>query len=581
MRKFSRTSERTKRWSCRDAAHRFVTGSPSFSFPIRPDRLRVPLMQEKLSLTGKKWVLRREGVTQDIAQTLRSERGIDDDPAARLSDPFLFPEMKTAVDRIRRAMEKGEKIAIFGDYDADGVTASAQLLRFFRRHGIEPLVHLPHRALEGYGMKKMSIDALQKKGAQLLITVDTGIAAHAEIAHAKSLGMDVIITDHHRPQGGRPDALAVIHPQVPSAFPNAHLAGSGVAFMLVRALEGCQPWEGIDLDIALATIGTVGDLVPLTGENRTLVIHGLKFLSKLPSSPLKDFIEEVRGTGPLTAGDVAFRIVPRINAAGRMAHPDIALRAILEGGESLAELHKLNGDRRSFVDELDHLLSKEAKEHHAFIVVTSQNVTPGTAGLLASRFTERTGRPSLVAAILGENAVGSIRSPEGLDVLECLEHPSVRPFLLTYGGHAQAAGCTFLAADAVRLRDALSAALAERGIDAESLTPVLTIDAELPPSEVNANFVRGLSSLEPFGAGNDEPVFLLKAQTIADLRAVGSDASHLQCRIGQIKAIGFGLGAHAGKLGSERVDVACRVGMNAWNGKESVQLMIEDIRSCR
>lgn len=537
-------------------------------------------MSAPLSLTGKKWTLKREGAVSDIAELLRRERGIADDPAARLSDPFLFHEMKAAVERIRTAMQEGETIAIFGDYDADGVTASAQLLRFFRRHGIEPLVHLPHRAQEGYGMKKTSIDALKKKGAKLIVTVDTGIAAHAEIAHAKSLGIDVIITDHHRPQGGRPDAFAVIHPLVPSAFPNAHLSGSGVAFMLVRALEDGQPWDG-DLDIALATIGTIGDLVPLTGENRTLVIHGLKFLSKLPESPLRDFIEDVRGTGPLTAGDIAFRVVPRINAAGRMAHPDIALRAILEGGESLAELHKLNGDRRSFVDELDLLLSKEATEHHAFIVVASQNVTPGTAGLLASRFTERTGRPSLVAAILGENAVGSIRSPEGLDVVECLEHPSVRPFLLTYGGHAQAAGCTFLAADAARLREALCAVLTERGLDAHTLTPVLTIDAELPPSSVNAHFVRSLSSLEPFGAGNDEPVFLLRAQTIADLRAVGSDATHLQCRIGQIKAIGFGLGAYAETLGSERVDVACRVGMNAWNGKESVQLFIEDIRSCR
>lgn len=531
-----------------------------------------------LSITGKKWILKREGTLSDIAAVLRAERKLFHDPAARLSDPMLFPDMKRAVERIIRAVDKKETIGIFGDYDADGITGTAQLLRFFRRHGVEPVVHLPHRAAEGYGMKKESVDALKKKGVTLLITVDTGIAAHAEVSHAKSLGIDVIITDHHRPQGGLPDAFAVIHPLVPVEFPNAHLSGSGVAFMLVRALHGGQTWDGIDLDVALATIGTIGDLVPLTGENRTLVIHGLKFLSKLPPSPLKDFIDDVRGTGPLTAGDVAFKVVPRINAAGRMAHPDVALKAILEGGSSLEELHRLNGDRRSFVDELDHLLSKEARIGDAFIVVASASVTPGTAGLLASRFTERTGRPALVAAILGENAVGSIRSPEGIDAVECLEHPGVRPMLLSYGGHAQAAGCTFLAADAGRLREALCRVLAERGITVDALKPVLTLDAELPPRDITMSMVRSLESLEPFGAGNDEPVFLLKAQTISDLRTVGSDASHLQCRIGDTKAIGFGFGMYADKLGSERVDVACRLSVNAWNGRETIQLFIEDIR---
>lgn len=535
-------------------------------------------MKETLSLTGKKWVLAREEAEPDIVARLRRERGITTDPAAKLSDPMLFPEMQRAVERIKKAVTSRETIGIFGDYDADGVTGTAQLLRYFRRHGVEPVVHLPHRALEGYGMKKVSIDALKEKGVTLLITVDTGIAAHAEIAHAKAIGMDVIITDHHRMQGGRPDALAVIHPHVPSAFPNPDLSGSGVAFMLVRALEDNQPWEGIDLDIALATIGTIGDLVPLTGENRTLVIHGLKFLSRLPSSPLKDLLDDVNAKGALTAGDIAFRVVPRINAAGRMAHPDIALRAILEGGEALEELHRLNGERRSFVDELDALLSAEAASDHAFIVVTSGSVTPGTAGLLASRFTERTGRPSLVGAVLGEVTVASIRSPEGVDVVECLEHSSVRPMLLSFGGHAQAAGCTFATADAVALREGLCAVLKSRGIDAESLRPVLTLDAVLPPSDLTMEMVQRLASLEPFGTGNDEPVFLLRAQTISDLRAVGSDGTHLQCTIGRVKAIGFGLGAYADKLGSTRVDVACRLGSNAWNGRESLQIFIEDIR---
>ena len=535
-------------------------------------------MTATLSLTGKRWVLRREGESPDIIATLKAERGIADDPTARLSDPLLFPDMAKAVARIRRAMDTREVIGIFGDYDADGITGTAQLMRAFRRHGLEPVVHLPHRALEGYGMKIASIDVLKQKGVTLLITVDTGISAHAEIAHAKKLGMDVIVTDHHRVQGGAPDAFAVIHPTVPETFPNQHLSGSGVAFMLVRALEDGNPWDGIDTDIALATIGTVGDLVPLTGENRTLVIHGLKFLSKLPQSPLRDFIDDVRGDGPLTAGDIAFRVVPRINAAGRMAHPDIALRALLEGGDALGELHRLNGDRRSFVEELDRLLSEESGKQGAFIVIASEKVTPGTAGLLASRFTERMGRPSLVAAVVGDQAVASIRSPEGIDAVECLEHSAVKPLLRSYGGHAQAAGCSFAASDVKRLTEGLNRALSERGITADTLVPALHIDAELPHAGPDDRFVRGLKSLEPFGAGNDDPMFLLRAQMVSDVRAIGSDGTHLQCRIGRTRAIGFGLGALASSIGQQRIDVACRLGMNTWNGRETLQLFVEDLR---
>lgn len=487
--------------------------------------------------------------------------------------------MQKAVERIQRAMKSGETIGIFGDYDADGVTATAQLVRYFRRHNIEPIVYLPDRMKDGYGMKIPSIDALKVKGVSLVITVDTGIAAHAEIAYASTLGIDVVVTDHHRPQGGRPEALAVIHPQVPSDFPNQHLAGAGVAFMLLRGLEDGKPWEGIEFDIALATIGTIGDLVPLTGENRTLVIHGLKYLDDLPPSPLRTFIDDVRGTGPLTAGDIAFRVVPRINAAGRMAHPDIALRALLDGGDALEELHRLNGDRRTFVDDLDAVLKDDSAASDLFVVVASSDVTPGTAGLIASRFTERLGKPSLVAAILGEMATASIRSPDGIDVMEYLSDSSVKKFLVTFGGHAQAAGCTLRASDVPAVRAALNALLAARGITEESLKPSLSLDAIITPVALGMGFMKELQSLAPFGAGNDEPVFLLSSQKMTDLRTVGADKSHLQCRIGAIKGIGFGLGALVDQISHDKVfDIACRLGVNSWQGRESVQLFVEDIR---
>ncbi len=540
-----------------------------------------------LSLTGKLWKIHRPTPHDaSIIDILRTERGIIDDPTAKLFDPFLFPEMQKAVDRIESAMKKKETIAIFGDYDCDGITATAQLVRFFRRYGAEPLVHLPDRIKEGYGMRKESIDALKKKGVSLIITVDTGISAHEEIAHAKEIGIDVIVTDHHRDKGGRPDAFAVIHPLIPACpagrptpVPNPHLCGAGVAFMLVRALEHGKPWQDIEIDIALATIGTIGDLVPLVGENRTLVQHGLQCLGDLPPSPLKDLVDSVRGNTPLSATDVAFKIVPRLNAAGRMSHPILALDALLKGGDALKVLHKLNSDRQTFVSDLHEAMEPSIDLQHPFIVLGHSDITPGTAGLLASRFTERFFRPSLVAALLEDRAVASIRSIPEVDAMDCLSHPSVSSLLTSFGGHTQAAGCTFSPKHMGALQQALNALMTERGITADSMVPTLDIDAALRAGSLSLSIAKTMQALSPFGQGNDEPVFLLSSQTLSDFRPVGSEGAHLQLRIGGTKAIGFRLGNIMEHLSErELYDIACRVGINTWNGKETVQLFVEDVR---
>ena len=538
-------------------------------------------MSGLLSLTGKLWNIHRPAPHDvSIIDILRTERGIVDDTSAKLFDPFLFPEMQKAVDRIESAMKKKETIAIFGDYDCDGITASAQMVRFFRRHGVEPLVHLPDRIKEGYGMRKESIDALKKKGVSLIITVDTGISAHEEISHAKERGIDVIVTDHHRDKGGRPDAFAVLHPLVPTPVPNPHLCGAGVAFMLVRALEHGKPWQDIEIDIALATIGTIGDLVPLVGENRTLVMHGLQCLGNLPESPLKDLVESVGGSTPLSATDVAFKIVPRLNAAGRMSHPILALDALMKGGDALRVLHDLNSDRQTFVSDLHAAMEPSIDLLHPFIVLGHCDITPGTAGLLASRFTERFFRPSLVAALLEDRAVASIRSIPEIDAMDCLSHPSVSSLLTSFGGHTQAAGCTFSPKNMGALQQALNALMIERGITADSMVPTLDIDAALQPQVLSLSFAKTMQALSPFGQGNDEPAFLLSSQTLSDFRPVGSEGAHLQLRVGGTKAIGFRLGNIIEHL-SERApyDIACRVGVNAWNGKETVQLFVEDIRA--
>ena len=535
------------------------------------------------SLTGKRWTLDRPDPvvpSSDFVETLARARGIDSatQDVQKLSDPFLFPDMEKAVSRIERAIAEGETIGIFGDYDADGITGTAQLVYALRRHGVEPIAYLPDRVVEGYGLKNASVDALKAKGVTLLITVDTGIASATEVAYAESLGIDTIITDHHRPHGRVPKALAIIHPLLPAPFPNPSLCGSGVALMLVRALEHGKRWDGIERDLVLATIGTIGDVVPLTGENRTLVLSGLKQIAKLPPSPLKDFFDAVCPKGSVTSTDIAFRIVPRINAAGRMAHPEIALDALMSGGISLDRLHALNAERQTFVEELMESAHALIDPSHDFLTVFSDTFTSGTVGLIAGKLTEMHGKPSIVGAIQGEKVVSSLRSVDGADVSLCLAHSAVAPHLLSFGGHAQAAGCTFTMTNVDTVRSGLQIALREQCGEREFL-PTLSIDAELASSPLTVAFAKSLLTLMPFGAGNKEPTFLLQRKKLVDLRAIGDEGSHISCRIDGVKAVGFRFGSYLDKLSSMPiVDLVCRVSVNAWNGREDIQLMIEDMR---
>ncbi len=541
-----------------------------------------------LSLTGRQWLLRRDeefGSADDVVMRLATERQLLDviqRQQMKLSDPSLFTEMGRAVERIDHAMAENEVIAIFGDYDADGITGTAQLVRFFRRRGIDPVIYLPHRMREGYGMKNHSIDALHEKDVTLIITVDTGIASHEQIERAKSHGIDVIVTDHHHPSNGRPPAYAVIHPQVPDAFPNEHISGSGVAFMLLRALEKGQAWDGIAEDFVLATIGTVADMVPLTGENRTLVMYGLKCLQQLPPGPIKTFADSLRSKeANLSSTDIAFRLVPRINASGRMDDPIIALNALLEGGEAIAKLDELNTHRRSFTADLFDQASATLDLSQPFIVLADEKYTAGIVGLIAGKLTEEYGRPSLVAAIVGDICTGSLRSIPQFNIMDALTHPTVKPLLLTFGGHAQAAGCTFALKDLDTLRAALNAVMIDAGFTSDTLIPVLEIDAPVTTDHLSHHFIKSLSNLEPYGQANAEPLFLLRNQTITGLRCIGTDGRHLQCRIGQTKAIAFNFGGHEPSLSSQpdqTYDIACRFTLNKWNGREDLQIVIEDIR---
>ena len=528
-------------------------------------------MGSTLSLTGRRWNSTPnayERHTASLTRDLLIERDLDHALTKNVTE--LFPDIQTAAKRIHSALEAKETIGIFGDYDCDGITAALQLVRFFRRRGVNPVVKLPHRVHEGYGLHSNTINWFREQGVTLLITVDTGITAVSEIAQAKEHGIDVIITDHHQPTEQLPQAHAIIHPIVAQNFPQPHPAGAGVAFALIHALENGE-WEGKDEDEALAMIGTVADLVELRGMNRRLVKRGLERLQTLRHCPLADLRDR---THTSTSTDVAFRIAPRVNAAGRIDDPHIALRALLDGGDALEALETLNESRQAMTHALFDELSTTIDTTAPLLWSASEAYHPGIVGLLAGRLTERYGKPSCVVHVGKEACTASLRSPSTYHITQGLTR--VGNLLTRFGGHAAAAGCTVTPDNLDGLRRALTRDI-EDTVDPESFTPELTIDAVLNASDLSINLVRDLGALEPFGQGNPEPCILLQGVHLADARLVGSDRTHLQCSVEGTKAIGFRM-AELLPHTTKKVDVACRLRIDSWNETENLQLHIEDLR---
>jgi len=512
---------------------------------------------------------------QTVVALLAKARNIMLGDTPKLGPPGAFRDMARVVARIRTAVERKERIAIFGDYDCDGITAVAELLRYFWRHGVKPLVRLPHRVRDGYGLTMAIVDEMKRRKIQLLITCDTGITAVAEIAALAGDGTDVIITDHHHLSEEIPDAFGILHPGL-CAIPPPHPSGAGVVFKLLFALENGEHWEDMETDCALAMMGTVADLVELRGENRAIVQLGLQALQGIDRGPLMELRERTRMTGRgLKSSDIAFRIAPRINAAGRMSEPDIALRALLEGGASLDALETLNDERQEKTGLLLEQIVKDVKGAvlTPFIVRASGDYPHGLLGLLAGKLTETFGRPSLVAAIDGDTCTASLRSPPCYNIIEGLGRSA--KLFRRFGGHAQAAGCTFERASLPAIEAALSDDV--RSILSEDdLVPMIMIDAELKAKDITAGLCNELSLLEPFGQGNPEPKFLLRNVTIEAARAVGTDGRHLQGNIVGVACIGFNLAQFAAQCSN--IDTVAHIGLNAWNGRVVPQIVIEDAR---
>ena len=504
-------------------------------------------------------------------------------------DPFSYIDMDAAVERVQRAIDEGESIAVYGDYDADGITATVLLYSYLRSKGARVIYRLPRRDGEGYGLHNESIDEMAQQGVQLIITVDNGISAVDEVDYANRLGIDVVVTDHHQPPEMLPSAVAVVDPHrkdCPAEFKD--LAGVGVAFQLVSALEG-DPDRVLQEYGDLVALGTLADVMLLHGDNRILVRRGLQRINH-PSARvgLRRLREFGGAERALNAVGVAFTIAPRINAAGRMGDPHRAAELLLceneEEADALAsEIHQLNNERQLTegailkelllaVDNNIDLLSQRV------LVVWGEGWHHGVLGIIAARMMERFGKPCIVLSVDNGIARGSGRSLKGFSLYEALH--ACDDCLLGYGGHEQAAGLTVEASRLHEFVERINAYAAQTA----PLMPVaeLNLDCRLRPGQINKEMLDVLSALEPIGAGNPRPIFGLVRMMLERIEPVGG-GKHLRLTLSRdgarITAMKFSTTPEAFAYAvGETVDLAVVLDRNEYHGNVSVSIVVRDVR---
>ncbi len=507
-----------------------------------------------------------------------------------LHDPFLMQDMDKAVERIRRALAMGEQITIYGDYDVDGISSVAMLLDYFRAKGANCSFYIPDREQEGYGVNEAAVRKIAESGTRLLITVDTGITACAETMLATSLGMDVIITDHHSVGTELPKALAVINPKrTDCPYPFKGLAGGGVAFKLLCALCG-DTKKAVTEYCDIAALATIADVVPLTGENRTITALGLRKIRKMPRVGLAALLEEAGVSAEdLTSYHIGFSIAPRLNAAGRMGSCIPAVQLLVtqskaEAAEIAACLDRQNTARKTAGDTiLSEALSLIASGDYAdkkVLVLSCEGWHHGIIGIIASKLTEQFWKPTILISRDGAEGKGSGRSIPGLNLFEALK--SAAPYLSRYGGHALAAGLTLPAENIDALSDALCA-YADTVLTEEDMIPTIDVDAPLDISLPLLTVARQLAVLEPFGQGNVKPVFLLSNVTISSVRT-SKDNKHLFLRLfkngSSVDCVAFGKGRLTETLKrGNAADVVGTLHINTYGGVPTPQIILQDIRT--
>lgn len=508
-----------------------------------------------------------------------------------LADPFLLPNMSAAVDRILQAIDRSERILLFGDYDVDGVTSLALLAEMLRAYGAEPHLFLPLRMDEGYGLSRESIERCwQQHQPQLLIAVDCGTSSVAEIAELKGRGTDVIVFDHHEPKAELPDCVAIVNPKLVDDCAFRYLCSAGVAFKVCHALLKRRPIDGFDLkgQLDLVALGTVADIVPLERENRLLVQHGSRATENGLRPGIRMLMEVAGVRSPICAEDIGFRLGPRLNAAGRLASAEAALRLLLTRNESeAAELAALldvqNRERQQVEKEIfaaadEQVTSEFDALDHAAIVAGARDWHPGVLGIVASRLARKYHRPVIVIGFdslgLGK---GSGRSIEGLSLVKALDRCG--EWLEKFGGHEMAAGLTIREENLPAFADAFRHAAGEI-LSADDLQPRLRLDHELTFAELNHDLLRWHEILEPFGSGNVQPTFFAReVEPVATPQVIKE--KHLVLRMRQrnyhARAIYFD-GANV-ELPKPPWDVAFRVQSDEYDGEKRLQLHVQALRA--
>ena len=530
---------------------------------------------------------------------LMNIRGLDDAAHLReflgegepLSDPFLLKDMDKAAARITRAVDNMEKIAVYGDYDADGVTSTAMLYSYLETRGADVIFYIPQREGEGYGMNMGAVEYLKEQGVSLIVTVDNGISSVQEVARANELGIDVVVTDHHRPQEILPDAVAVVDAYRPDdTSPYKHFSGVGIAFKLLMALEdGAGDVEDLlEAYSDLAAIGTIGDIVPLTGENRTLIRAGLERLSQSDRPGVQALLENAGIAGKaLTSTNVAFTLVPRINATGRMGAPERAVRLLISGYEEEAEVLSEeicadNEERRRVEAEIAEaaFADIEAKGYmkDRVVVVDGENWHHGVIGIVASRVTERCGKPCMIISRSETEAKGSGRSIEGFSLFEAI--CACGDLLIKFGGHPMAAGITLKPENIEAFRKRINRYAAEHF--PQMPTQTVTLDCKLNPAALSVSMAQSLTQLEPFGNGNPQPVFGLFNMELSNVTPVGG-GGHLRLTLEKngavITAMRFNtkpeeLPYHIG----DKIDLAVQLEAREFRGQPSLTVIVRDMK---
>ncbi|QQC01141.1 single-stranded-DNA-specific exonuclease RecJ [Streptococcus oralis] len=537
-------------------------------------------------------IAKKAGLGPEVARLL-FERGIQDEESLKkflepsledLHDPYLLHDMDKAVERIRQAIEEGENILIYGDYDADGMTSASIVKESLEQLGAECRVYLPNRFTDGYGPNASVYKYfIEQEGISLIVTVDNGVAGHEAIELAQSMGVDVIVTDHHSMPETLPDAYAIVHPEHPDAdYPFKYLAGCGVAFKLACALLEEVQVELLDL----VAIGTIADMVSLTDENRIMVQYGLEMLGHTQRIGLQEMLDMAGiAANEVTEETVGFQIAPRLNALGRLDDPNPAIDLLTgfddeEAHEIALMIHQKNEERKEIVQSIYEEAKTMVDPEKKVQVLAKEGWNPGVLGIVAGRLLEELGQTVIVLNIEDGRAKGSARSVEAVDIFEALDPH--RDLFIAFGGHAGAAGMTLEVEKLSDLSQVLEDYVREKVADASGKNK-LNLDEELDLETLSLETVKSFERLAPFGMDNQKPVFYIKDFHVESARTMGAGNAHLKLKIfkgeASFEVVAFGQGRWATEFSqTKNLELAVTLSVNQWNGQTALQLMMVDAR---